>query len=109
MERGNGDFCSDGIPHVTRIDRNKKGVGCELKNSADADTKIILQFDIQEGTDVMSSKEYMSEYKLASTALLLRLTKPWHGSGRAIKVHILPLLVSPQLLLVERMVCTLQD
>ena len=29
----------------------------------------------------MSYKEYMSEYKLAGTALLLRL---WHGSGRAI-------------------------
>ena len=32
----------------------------------------------------MNTKEYMSEYKLAGTALLLRLTKPWHGSGRAI-------------------------
>eukprot|EP00731_Ephydatia_muelleri_P004705 Em0002g881a len=34
-----GDFCSDGMPHVTRIER-KPGVGCELKNCADADTKI---------------------------------------------------------------------
>ena len=79
-----GDFCSDGMPHVTRIDRKPKGVGCELKNSADVDTKIILQLEIQEGAEVMNTKEYMSEYKLAGTALLLRLTKPWHGSGRAI-------------------------
>ena len=79
-----GDFCSDGMPHVTRIDRKPKGVGCELKNSADADKKIILQLEIQEGAEVMNTKEYMSEYKLAGTALLLRLTKPWHGSGRAI-------------------------
>ncbi|KAL5506054.1 hypothetical protein EMCRGX_G007620 [Ephydatia muelleri] len=48
-----GDFCSDGMPHVTRIER-KPGVGCELKDCADADTK------------------------------LLKLTKPWHGSGRAV-------------------------
>ena len=79
-----GDFCSDGMPHVTRIDRKPKGVGCELKNSADADTKIILQLEIQEGAEVMNTKEYMSEYKLAGTALLLRLTKSWHGTGRAI-------------------------
>ena len=32
----------------------------------------------------MSCKEYRSEYKLAGTDLLLRLTKPWHGCGRAI-------------------------
>ena len=59
-------------------------MGCELKNSADADTKIVLQLEIQEGAEVMNTKEYMSEYKLAGTALLLRLNKPWHGSGRAI-------------------------
>ena len=26
----------------------------------------------------------MAEYKLVGTAQLLRLTKPWHGSGRAV-------------------------
>ena len=56
-----GDFCTDGMPHVTQIDRKPKGVGCELNNSADADTKIILQLEIQEGADIISSKEYMSE------------------------------------------------
>ena len=56
-------------------------MGCELKNSADADTKFILQLGIQEGADVMSYKEYMSEYKLAGTALLLRFTKPWQVLG----------------------------
>ena len=83
--RGNdGYFCSDGMPHVTCIERKPKGVGCELKNCADADTKIILQLEIQEGASIMANKEYVAEYKLAGTALLLRLTKPWHGSGRAI-------------------------
>ena len=33
------------MPHVTRIDRKPKGVGCELKNSADADTQTILQLE----------------------------------------------------------------
>ena len=35
-------FCSDGMSHVTCIDRKSKGVGCELKTYDDADTKIIL-------------------------------------------------------------------
>ena len=47
------DFCSDGMPHVTQVERKPKGVGCEL-DCADADTKAILQPEIQ---DVMSSKE----------------------------------------------------
>ena len=42
-----GDFCSDGMPHVTSIERKPKGVGYELKNCADADTKIILQLEIR--------------------------------------------------------------
>ena len=53
-----GDFCSDGMPHVTRIERKSKGVGCELKDCANADSKAILQLEIQEGADVMGSKEY---------------------------------------------------
>ena len=79
-----GDFCSDGMPHVTRIDRKPKGVGCEIKNCADADTKVMLQLVIQEGAEIMCTKEYVADYKLAGTAQVLRLTKPWHGSGRAI-------------------------
>ena len=67
--------------------------------------KIILQLEIQEGAEVMNTKEYISEYKLAGTALLLRLTEPWHGSGRAISADS----AFAQLLLVERMVCTSQD
>ena len=74
-----GDFCSDGMPHVTWIERKPKVVGCELKDCGNADTKAILQLEIQEGADVMGSKEYMAEYKLVGTAQLLRLTKPWHG------------------------------
>ena len=79
-----GDFCSDGMPHVTCIERKPKGVGCELKNCADVDTKIILQLEIHNGASIMANKEYDAEYKLAGTVQLLQLINPWHGSGRAI-------------------------
>ena len=41
---------------MTRIERKPKGVGCELKDCANADTKAILQLEIQEGADVMAVK-----------------------------------------------------
>ena len=59
-----GDFCSDGMPHVTRIERKPKGVGCELKDCADADTKVVLQLEIQEGADIMADMEYMADISL---------------------------------------------
>ena len=60
-----------GMPHVTRIERKPKGVGCEHKDCADADTKVILQLEIQEGADVMADMEYMAEYSLLEQPSLL--------------------------------------
>ena len=79
-----GNFCSDGLPHVSKIDRKPKGVGTELKDAADAESKVIIQIEIQEGKEEMTKKEYMDVYKKAGTAQVLRLTKPWHGTGRAV-------------------------
>ena len=79
-----GNFCSDGLPHVSKIERKPKGVGTELKDAADTETKVIIQLEIQEGKEEMEKKEYMDVYKKAGTAQVLRLTKPWHGTGRAV-------------------------
>ena len=56
---------------------------CKIKNCADADTKIILQLEIQ-GDEIMCTKEYVADYKLAGIAQLLRLTKPWTGVGEPV-------------------------
>ena len=79
-----GNCCSDGLPHVSKIDRKLKGVGTELKDVADAESEVIIQIEIQEGKEEMNKKEYMDVYKKASTSQVLRLTKPWHGAGRAV-------------------------
>ena len=42
------NFCSDGLPHVSKIERKPKGVGTELKYAADSETKGITQLEIQE-------------------------------------------------------------
>lgn len=48
-----------------------------LKDAACAQTKVIL--DIRQGKQVMASKGYVEEYTKAGTAVVLRLTQPWHG------------------------------
>ncbi|KAL5475048.1 hypothetical protein EMCRGX_G027096 [Ephydatia muelleri] len=58
-----------------------KGVGVELKDAACAETKVIIALQIQEGREAMASKEYVDQYTKAGTAVVLRLTQPWHGSG----------------------------
>ena len=49
-----GNFCSDGLPHVSKIDRKPKGVGTELKDAADAESKVIILIEIQEGKEEMN-------------------------------------------------------
>ena len=45
------------MPHITKIIRKPRGVGCELKSLADSLTKIILKLEIMEGKDVMETNE----------------------------------------------------
>lgn len=72
-----------GMPTVIKIKRKPKGVGCEIKSIADASTNIMLGMEINEGKDAMIKKKWQKELG-AGTATTLRLTKPWHGSGRVV-------------------------
>ena len=87
--------------HVTKIKRKPKGVGAELKDAACSQTQVIIALEIQEGKEEMATKKYMQEWKKAGTAQVLRLTEPWHGSGRVL-TQLLP--ASQRLKPVESMV-----
>ena len=78
-----GNFCSDGMPHVTKIDRKPKGVGAELKDAACSETNIIIRLEYQLGKEKMQLKDYTNIHN-AGTAQTLRLTQPWHNTGRTI-------------------------
>lgn len=78
-----GFECKWAIPHKTKIMRKPKGVGCELKSCADCETKVLLRLEIMEGKVPMSTKDFVQEYG-ASTAVALRLTKEYFGSGRTV-------------------------
>ena len=81
--RGRDHKHLNGCPHVTRIARKPKGVGVEIKNLADVETGIMLRLELVEKKASMNKKEYTAEYG-SGTAYLLRLAKPFKGSGRAV-------------------------
>ncbi|XP_050298561.1 piggyBac transposable element-derived protein 4-like [Anthonomus grandis grandis] len=73
----------DGMPAVIKIQRKPKGVGCECKTIADVQSGIMIGLEINEGKEAMQKKEWQRELG-AGTATTLRLTRPWHGSGRIV-------------------------
>ena len=74
------DRTIDGIPHLTKIIRKPKGVGTEVKCLADGIVGIILRLELCEGKEAESKKKW--SHLPAGTAHSLRVTEPWHGTGR---------------------------
>ena len=72
-----------GCPHVTKIIRKPKGVGMEIKNLCDVDSGIMLRIEVVGPKEEMNDREYTRALG-AGTALLLRLTKDFRGSGRIV-------------------------
>lgn len=80
---GRGTYFDDGMPAVIKIKRKPKGVGCEAKTIADSQTNIMIGLELNEGKNDMSNKKWQRQFD-AGTATTLRLTEPWHGSGRIV-------------------------
>ena len=83
--RGVEKFCSNGMPHVTKIHvaRKPKGVGAELKDAAESETNIIIRLELPEWAERMAAKKFTDICHSKGTVQTLRLTKPSHHSGRA--------------------------
>ena len=47
-------------------------------------TQVIISLEIQEGKEAMATQKYTQEWKKIGPAQVLRLTEPWHGTGRVI-------------------------
>lgn len=100
-----GLYSVEGIPHLSKIIRKPKGVGCEMKSVADSASKIMLRLEIMEGKERMAVRRYalrtnanihpaapnIDQYNAdvlandvykATTAQTLRLLEPWFGTGR---------------------------
>lgn len=83
-----GQWCHDGMPHVTKIARKPRSVMAELKSLCDALTGIMIAVELQEGKDAMKTKEFAAppDSMPHHVALNLRLTKlaGLHGTGRVL-------------------------
>ena len=66
-----------------KIIRKPRPIGNEIKNMADAVTKIVMNMELYEGKEYMKEKDHVKEYG-ATTATTIRLTAPYHGTGRRI-------------------------
>ncbi|OWY99251.1 hypothetical protein PHMEG_00029778 [Phytophthora megakarya] len=77
------DYCHDGLPHKTKIARKPEGKGTELKSIADGESGVLLGLELVEGQGRQRSKQYAREYG-EGTAVVLRLAKPYGGTGRTI-------------------------
>ena len=76
-------WVAEGMPHVTKIPRKPKGKGAEMKALADRQTKILIQLDVMEGKEHQQKKTF-ADIGSEGTAVTLRLTQPWFGSGQVV-------------------------
>lgn len=78
-----GERSQNGLPHITKIKRKPRGVGAEIKCSADAGSRVVLHLEIQKGVDFQRKRKYADVHN-QGTALTLRLTEAYHGTGRIV-------------------------
>lgn len=80
---GKDSYYEDGMPAVMKIKRKPKGVGCEVKTICDSTSRIMIGMEINDGQEEMKNKKWQKDFG-AGTATTLRLTEPWHGTGRIV-------------------------
>lgn len=83
MDESMGQWLGKGMPGLMHVQRKPTPIGRETHTLADKDTGCIIRTEIYEGKAYMQGKDFVSEYN-AGTALTLRMTKPWWGSGRLV-------------------------
>ena len=58
-------------------------VGNEIKNLSDPASNIVLKLQLYEGKDIMAARDYVKTFG-AAIATTLRLTQPYHGTGKRV-------------------------
>ena len=81
---GLGDWYDVGLPHITKCPRKPWNLGMEFKDAMCAKSGIMLQMEICEGKEEMENKKFCGPGVNKGTAMVKRLTEPWHGSGRCV-------------------------
>ena len=69
--------------HMSYLPRKPHPLGFMVKSICDATTRIMLNLDLVEGSEVASFKKFNAEWG-KSTGCTLRLAEPWFGSWRTL-------------------------
>ena len=81
---GLGDWYGPGLPHITKCARKPWNLAMEFKDGCCAQSQVIISLEIVEGKDVRA-QEFMDIGGMKKgTAMLMRLTKNWHNTGRKV-------------------------
>lgn len=81
--RGFDENVAGGPPHITHMPLKPESLGFLVKNTACGASRTIIKLELQEEAAAMEKKEFC-DVTLKTTACVLRLTKPWHGSKRVV-------------------------
>jgi hypothetical protein len=76
-------YHAEGMPHVMKIARKPKGVGCEVKCIADCFSGIMMGLEIQQGKSENMMHKFADQYAF-HIAITLRLSEPWFHSFRTL-------------------------
>ena len=82
-----GTWSDQGAPHITKIERKPKGVGIELKNSACGSIGCLLTMEVvKDKFDFHghSNIDVKGRHHNAGTGWIMRLSRPWWGTGRTV-------------------------
>lgn len=77
------DIADGGAPFVSHEKRKPDNLAIEVKNVADVETGILLQLEFVSNKYEMRTREFVQQFN-AGTGYLLRLCKPYFGSGRTV-------------------------
>lgn len=98
-----GRFSEAGLPHVTKMKGKPRGTGLLMRTLADSETNILIRLELQESKQEMELKKYQFRSTMPAkldpaylqqlhsknvfkytTALSLRMTENYFGSGRTL-------------------------
>ncbi|KAK3252459.1 hypothetical protein CYMTET_38242 [Cymbomonas tetramitiformis] len=70
-------------PGWVKVGRKPDSMGHELKTLVDSTSRILFQFELQEGKEYDNRKKFVAEYG-ATCAMVLRMLEPFKSTGRIV-------------------------
>ena len=83
VDESMGGWKGKGMPGLMVVPRKPTPTGREAHTTADAETGVIIHYEMYEGKELMKHKEFVADAG-KNPAKAMRCVKPWFGSGRCV-------------------------